>query len=330
MSFAGPSAGPLVVMVVLALPTASVRADLHFTRPQIHRGIVRSGLPLRHRFAFTNPGPGAVTILGLRASCGCLAPRLDRPGHTYQPGEHGEILIDVQTLSQPAGPNTWRVEVLYQAEGQERTTTLELRAELLREVQIEPATLTLYTSGALAHEVTVTDLRPRALRVVGASTSCTHLAARVLPNEGMPGVHRVRIEVTPSLPQGRHAEVLTIVTDDPVYRELRVPVTVVKRPRQGVRASPSSISIAMLKGQPAPSRIVLLRPNGDGEVEVDRVETDNPAVTCHWAKGPGKMATLKVGVDHARVQGSFRSTVRVHVRQPAPCVLTIPVVCTGR
>src|SRR5438094_7582053 len=104
-------------LLLLLSGQAPVRADLHFTQSRIQRGTVRSGVPLAQRFDFVNRGRGAVTITDLRASCGCLAPRLEK--RTYQPGETGAILLEVNTLSQPAGSNVWRVEVRYQDAGQE-------------------------------------------------------------------------------------------------------------------------------------------------------------------------------------------------------------------
>src|SRR5439155_7379782 len=115
--------------------------------------------------------------------------------------------------------------------------SLELRAELVTEVKVEPATLTLYTDGTLRHEVVVTDLRPKPLRVTSARCSTPHLATRVAArSDAEPAVSRVAVEVKEDLPEGRYTELLSLATDDPVYRELRVPVTVVKRSRRAVSA----------------------------------------------------------------------------------------------
>ena len=324
----GSPAVRLALLAVLVAPASRAAADLHFSQPQVNLGTQRTGVPLAHRFGFRNAGPGPVTVTDLRASCGCLAPRLDR--RTFQPGEEGVILLEVNTLSQPAGANAWRVHVGTRADGQDRTHTLEVRADLVTEVKVEPATLTLSTDRPIRHEVTVTDTRAKALRVVQAHCSSTHVAARVLPAaEGTPpGAQKVGIEVTAGLPDGRHDETLSIFTDDPVYRELRVPVTVIKRPRQGVSASPAAVNLAAPQGRPYPSRVVLLR--AEGEVQVERVEADDPAVTCRWARGPGKMATVRIAVDHARAGGPLRTAVRVHVSKPAASVVTIPVLCTPR
>ena len=55
-----------------------------------------------------------------------------------------------------------------------------------------------------------------------------------------------------------------------------------------------------------------------------------PALRYRWTKGPGKMATLKIGVDPTRVAETLKGTVRVHVSRPAPACLEIPVFCTTR
>src|SRR5262249_3144817 len=87
---------------------ASANAELYFPQPQVQAGEVRSGTSLARRFAFVNRGADAVTITELKAGCGCLTPRLG-PGtvslpHTYRPSEGGEVLLEVNTLSQAAGP----------------------------------------------------------------------------------------------------------------------------------------------------------------------------------------------------------------------------------
>jgi len=317
------------LLLLLGVSVPPVRADLHFTQSRVQRGTVRSGVPLAQWFDFVNRGPGAVTITDLRASCGCLAPRLEK--RIYQPGESGAILLEVNTLSQPAGPNLWRVEVLYRDAGQEQVENLELLTELITEVKVEPAKLTLSTNGTLRHEVVVTDQRPRPFHVTQARCSSPFILANVKTTEEVSvAVQRVALEVTDQLPDGKHEEVLSIFTDDPTYRELRVPVTVIKRSRQTVHAAPATVDLVIPRGQPAPSRIVLLQVEGDEEVEVERVEADAPALRCRWTKGPGKMATLKIGVDHTRVAETLKGTVRVHISHPAPACLEIPVFCTTR
>ena len=313
--------------LVAAVAGSDVRADLHFDQPQVKLGKVRSGVPLRQRFSFVNSGNSPVTVTDMHTSCGCLAPRLDQ--RDYKPGERGVITLEVQTLTQPAGPNLWRIQVTTRDERGNHTHNLELLADLLIEVKVEPPKLTVFTDTSFHHDVTVTDLRPKAFKVTRALFASPHLGASVTPVTAASS--RITVDVRSSLPEGRHEDVLCITTDDPLYRELRVPVSVVKRSRQNVHAAPDRVELIVPRGQPAPSRIVLLRGgNGDEEVKVERVEADNPALKCRWAAGPGKMATLRVSVDHTRVKDTLTGVVRVHVSKPTTMVLTIPVSCWTR
>ena len=106
------------------------------------------------------------------------------------------------------------------------------------------------------------------------------------------------------------------------------PLTLVKRPRQNVTASPSAVSLAAARGQAVPSRIVLLRPAGEDAVAVERVEADDPAVVCTWAAGPDNCATLKVSVDRTKLPAAgLRSAVHVHLKNPTSETITVPVTC---
>src|SRR5262249_45320565 len=238
--------------------------------------------------------------------------------------------VEVNALSQPAGSNVWRVEVYYQDAGENHVQSIELLAELVTEVKVEPARLTLSTDGTLRHEVVVTDQRSTPFHVTQARCSSPFILAEVKAARDSAAVHRVALEVTAQLPEGKHDEVLSIYTDDPLYRELRVPVTVLKRSRQSVRAAPATVTLIIPRGQPAPSRVVLLQTEGDEEVEVEGVEADHPALRCRWTKGPGNMVTLKIGVDHTRVTDTLKGTLPVRVRRPAAASLDIPVFCTTR
>jgi hypothetical protein len=315
--------------VLLYLMTAPARAGLTFPEPSADAGEVRGGMPLVHHFAFVNDGPGAVEITDVQASCGCVKPRLEK--QTYAPGEKGDLLLDVHTLGQGAGDHVWRLKVSYREGGEPRTADLQLRGRVITELTVQPAALTVFTSSGVGHQVTLTDLRAQPLHVASVRTTSPHLEARVGP-AGQDGAgHRtftIGLAVTPGCPEGRHDEALHIFTDDPAYRELTVPVTVVKRPKQHVSPGPAAVSLFAPHGQPAPSRIVLLRPEGDEAVAVEGVEADDAAVVCTWAAGPNNLATLKVTVDRARVNGdSLRSAIHVRLVKPVPETLTIPVTC---
>jgi hypothetical protein len=303
------------------------RADLECSQPMVQAGEVRSGRPLAHRFVFVNRGTEAVEITQVKPSCGCLTPRLDK--RHLEPGETGTLLLEINTLTQPEGPHSWSVQLHYKGGGQDRDFSLVLCARLLTEVTVQPASLTLFTDSALSHPLTLIDRRPQPLAITTVQTN--HPAVRAVvqpPVRDLAGhfVSTIDLHVSPDCPEGRHERMLSLFTSDPLYPELRVPFTVVKRSRQQVSAAPAEVTLTGRPGQPLPSRIVLLSSPDGQEVRVERVEADDPAIHCQWAKGPGPRTTLKVQIDSTRLGSTgLRSAVHVHLQQPAPQTLTLPV-----
>lgn len=322
--------------LLAALAGTAARAELRFAHPQAEAGEVHSGAPLAQRFDFVNDGPTPAVVTEVRASCGCLAPRLEPAGtslpHTYRPGEQGTLLLEVNTLSQGPGIHVWSLSVLYEADGRPHETDLRLSARVVTEVTVQPAELTVFADAAVRHEIVLTDLRPQPLRVTEVRSTSPQVTGRLTDQSQDAAGHRVcrvRLEVSGDYPEGRRQEIVDLVTDDPTYRDLRVPLTVVKRGRQRLAAAPNPVALFAAPGQEVPSRVVLVRDADDQPVVVGRVEADDPAVTCRWAPGPNRLATVKVHVDRSRVRGgSLQTAIHVHISKPVEETLTVPVTCT--
>lgn len=319
-----------ITLLVLVLPAGAARADLHFPQPAANLGDVRSGTPLTHRFTFVNEGPEAIEITNAQASCGCLTPRVEKK--TLEPSETGALALEVHTLNQPAGPRNWNVRLSYRGGNTTYEMTLLLSADIVTEITVQPAALTVFADNAVGHEIILTDLRPKALSISSVRTSSPELKSRVT-EEFQDGfghwVRKISLEVAAGYPEGRHDEAVDILTDDPTYPDLKVPVTIVKRSRQPVSALPESVSLQAPPQGAIPSRIVLIRAKGEGSVVVDRITADDPAITCQWAAGPNNLTTVRVSVDRKGLHAeSLRSQIHVHVSQPVEETVTIPVSCS--
>ena len=153
----------LLALILLVLLVAPLRAELRFAQPVIDAGQVRGGPILVQRFDFLNDGTQVIEITDTRAGCGCLKPRL--PKHRFGPGEEGWIEVEVNTLSQPAGPNQWRVQIFYRNGDRAGEAMLQVNAHLAKEVLVEPAALNIRTEQGIVREITVTDLRAKPLTV---------------------------------------------------------------------------------------------------------------------------------------------------------------------
>jgi hypothetical protein len=322
----------LVGVVLLALNAfgAHSHAQLQFSELTADAGEVRSGPVLSHRFAFVNSGAEPAEIIDLRTTCGCLTPQV--PKRLYAPGEAGSLVLEVNTLTQPPGPHAWRVQVLYHSGTHEQEIPLQLNAQLITEVTVQPSALTISAEHAVSHELVLTDLRPKPLTVTAAKTTSPRLSAQMEePSQDAQGhaVRRIHLAVGEDYPPGRYEEAMFLYTDDLAYRELKVPVTIVKRPKQAVSALPAQVDLAAAPGQPIPSRIVLIRGADDQGVQVERVTADDPAIHCQWVQGPNNAATVKVTIDRAQLRGTqLHSAVHVEVGKPAHETLTVPVTCS--
>jgi hypothetical protein len=329
----------LAGVLALAGQGAVVRAELRVPDPVAQAGAVRSGAALTQKFAFVNAGPGPLVLEEVRSSCGCLVAGVEGadPGkpalpRTYRPGEGGVLLLEVNTLTQDAGEHAWEATFRYREGGQVKEAPVRIVGRIVTEVSVQPPALTVNTETPVAHEVVITDPRPQPLSVTAVSVGTPGVRARLVEqkrDEAGRWVARVGLEVGGDCPEGRHDGVLSILTTDPTYRELRVPVTVVQRVRQRVTASPSPVTLRLPAGQNAVSAVVRLRAAGDEEVLVEKVEGDDPGLVCRWAAGPGTGATVKVQAERSHVPAAgLQSSVRVRLSKPEPQTLTLSVIVT--
>jgi hypothetical protein len=323
---------PVVVALIFGAGPLPARAELHFVEPVANVGVIYAGTPLVHEFAFANAGPETVTILAARASCGCLKPRLAQSA--YRPGEDGSVLLEVNTLSQAPGAHTWTVTVSYQTGNTSQETQVRLSARIVSEVTVQPATLIVFADKLAQHELTLIDSRSRPLEVIDLRASSPKLFPRIaeaIRDERGQSRRKIRLAVADDYPDGRHEEILDIYTDDARYRQLRVPVTIIKRAQQRLLATPSQIELVAPAGQPFPSRIVLIRDEQGQAVHIDQILSDSSAIACQWAPGPGSMATLRVRANASLIpDDGLQSAIHVYIDQPTRETLTILVRCTVR
>jgi hypothetical protein len=209
-----------------------------------------------------------------------------------------------------------------------------LTGTVIPTVSIDPPGLGIYTDSSMRRDIRLLDRRsePLAIRVV-CTTSSKLTAEQSEPRHDAEGhtIYTIGLEVAPDFPEGRHEETLFIYTTDGDFRELKVPVTVIKKQHQTVCATPECVTTIAAKDQPLPSSLVRLRGPDDETIQIERVEADHPAIRCTWAAGPNNMATVKIAYDRSKIDGEGMQTViQVFLSKPGVQTLTIPVHCTLR
>jgi hypothetical protein len=138
-------------------------------------------------------------------------------------------------------------------------------------------------------------------------------------------IQQVQVTVLETIPAGHSMFPLVFLTDDPDYRELRVPLMVTRRAAGEAVATPDVLDLRLAKGQKAASGLVRLRVPDDKPLEVDRIEADNSVVRFKSATGPGQMVTLRIGVELEGARVSGLASVKVVLKEPKGQVIVIPV-----
>jgi hypothetical protein len=319
------------LLALAGLCPPATRAELVCPAPVFQAGSLPSGKALVHRFALVNRGPQAVEITEVKPGCGCLKAQVDRK--SFAPGSTGLVTVEINTVTQAPGPNTWKVTVHGTHAGVPFTLPLLVQANLTAVVSIQPATLVVYTDRAVSHAFTLTEHREAPLTIRAAATGLPAFKTRLAEPAGQAGhwTRRIDLEVLPECPDGRHEDVLHLHTTDPDYPELKVPFTVVKRTPGRVQASPTGVEWLVAGKEALPARVVLLGTGSDEAVEIDRVVPSHACLSCTWASGPGPRATLRIVVDRAALKpGELDGSVEVHLKKPAGGVVTVPVRCVTR
>jgi Protein of unknown function (DUF1573) len=325
------SRGLLSLLIVLSVAGAG-RAQLDCAAPVVPLGDVRSGTTVTHRFPLVNRSNVDLVITDVRTDCGCTVAKLEK--RRLKPGEETSLGILVSTLTQAAGPQSWPTRVTFRCGDDSGERTLTLTGTIVPTVSVEPAGLGIYTESSVRREVTLLDRRrePLAISVV-YTTSPKLRAVQSEPRRDGEGhtIYTIQLDVAADFPEGRHDETLFIYTTDPDFRELKVPVKVVKKQRLTVSATPDCVTATAAQGQPLPSCLVRLRGPDDEAIQIERIETDHPALHCTWAMGPYNMATIKISFDRAKIDGdNLQTAIHVHLSKPAAQTLTIPVTATQR
>jgi hypothetical protein len=317
----------LFAAVVAASPPQE--GSLHCPAPVAARGEVKGGPPLVQTFDLIHRGTeGTITITKVESGCGCI--RRNLAAGILQPGATTRIALEINTLTQPDGPNRWQTVVSYShdipgKEPRKGELVLAITANLSREVSVAPAQVGFSTTGEAAQELTITDRRDKPLTILRAAGSSPHLTAEIGPptagDSGM-RVQKVRIKLAADAPPGHRDEAVVLLTDDADYPEFRIPVRVLKRAAGGVQATPSSVAVRLGPGQSEVSTLVQLRRTDGKHVAIESAASDNPAVAVKWSPGANRVAVLRITITAAK---PGECVVRVRFAEPAAEETVIPV-----
>jgi hypothetical protein len=238
----------LVAGVVTMAPVASVRAaswaDGLFSEQKHDFGPVARGAKVRHPFVLTNNLAEPITILNLRASCGCTSGRAS--SSTVAPGQSAVIDAEMDTRNFVGKKSTSLFVTIVNASGREAEVRLSVASLILADIVLNPGTIDF---GTVDHgqtpqlSLTVDRLTAPQWRVERLVTASRAIQGEIVETaRSAAGVsYTLTVSLKADAPAGLLRDEVRILTNDP--ESPGIPVQVTAQIRGDLSAAPSVLSL---------------------------------------------------------------------------------------
>lgn len=316
----------MITAAILALSLFAPPSPLQCAEPTAAKGDVKCGPPLVHVFELRHAGmAGLLTITNIEAGCGCLRRHLSAT--VLKPGDAAQLTVEVNTLTQPEGPNRWGLRISYRLDDGPATGALDLAisGKVVREISLAPPQLALSTTGEVVRTLTLTDRRLKPLTLTRAESTSPHLTATIAPRRDAETT--ITLTLAAAAPAGVRDEAVVLYSDDPEYPEFRVPVRVEKRAAGAAVVVPDAVALRFAAGEKAASALVQVRNPAGKDVAIEKVESDHPSVTAKSSTTRGPVAAIRVMV---AAGSAGRTDLRIHLAEPPGQLVILPVSWTSQ
>ena len=207
-------------------PQAGVPSLLKLDPPEWNFGRAWYAQPLETTIKITNPTDQTIENIGVRSSCGCTVPKLER--NTLKPGESMPMTVKYDTKKLHEQVN--QTVTIYSGEIGHPTslTNLVVRGTVKQVLEFQP------TNAVTFGQLGVSSVEAQKLTIRNVYTEKVHLRLGEThdPNfstelrEVEPGmVYELTVKTVPPLKLGRSSMILKLLTDLQTVPELEVDVT---------------------------------------------------------------------------------------------------------
>jgi hypothetical protein len=299
--------------------------DLVCSQPIVDKGRCKAGVVLSHTFELKNVSQELLVIRRVDSACGCI--KLAVGSQELRGGEKTVLTVEISTLTQPDGPQRWSIRLYYQPlseakAAQEHMLELAIQAHIVREVDIQPSRLVISTRGATKHTITITDRRPKTFTIRQISSVSPFVTVTI--QKHAQSRYEIMLQVHDHLPDGEHDGSVSIWTDDAEYREIRIPVLILRQPNKQVAWTPDEVIFHLQPGQPS-SQLVQIRSLTTEPVRLVSAVSDHPAVQVKFPQESSRITAVRISLSPASVSTSGTALVRLQLSEPRPETLSIPV-----
>lgn len=234
--------GAVLVCLLPVTLRAADWADSLFVEHEHDFGTVPRGAIVHHTFVLQNRTQEPLTILNVRASCGCTSGQAS--GSLLQPGQTAQVVAQMDTRNFVGRKETTLFVSFITARGLEGEARLGVASTILSDVVLNPGSIDFGTvaRGQAPNLVLTIDRigapNWRAVRMVSACRVINANLVETVRNAGQVS-YSLYVSLKPDAPAGTVRDEIRIFTNDPETSSIPVPVTATIR--GDLSASPSPL-----------------------------------------------------------------------------------------
>ncbi len=253
-------AGCLALTVCATTASAANWADSLFAERNHHFGPVPRGAKVKHDFVLVNRLREAITIVGLRPSCGCTSGQAN--ASVVGPGQSAVVEAQMDTRNFVGEKSTILFVSVVTAGGKEAEVRLHVTSTILADVVLNPGSIdfgTVVKGQAPTLTLTVDRINApdwRFTRMVSASRAITAQLVETKRDASGAVSYRLDVGVKPDAPSGPLRAEIQLISNDPETRGVPVPVT--GWIRGDLSASPSLLSLGeVVSAEPKQGKFIV-------------------------------------------------------------------------
>lgn len=296
-------------------------ADALFQEHAHDFGAVPRGAVVRHPFVLTNRYAESLSIVDVRASCGCTSGRAS--ASVVPPGGQAVIEARMDTRNFVGEKATTLTVTLLTASGRQGEARLAVRSNILSDIVLNPGTLDFgaVNRGQTPRQVLTVDRigQPgwKVERMVATTRLSQFIDAQIVPVASPRGQsYRLTVSIRPDAPSGAVREEIRILTNDP--ESPVIPVLVRAEVRGALAASPSLLSLGRASSASGVSGRFLVR--GNQPFSISRIEGAGDGFQVKaddaGARKPLHIVTVTFQPSETDTRGDLRRTFQVFTDLP--------------
>ncbi|ODU01007.1 MAG: hypothetical protein ABS79_02435 [Planctomycetes bacterium SCN 63-9] len=293
-------------------------ADALFAESSHNFGSVPRGAKVKHDFMLTNRLNEPITILNLRASCGCTSGRTT--ASIVQPGQTAVVEAHMDTRNFVGQKSTVLFVTLITAGGHEAEVRLGVTSNILSDVVLNPGSIDFgtVTRGQTPSQTLTVDRIDAPGWKFEKMISASRVINAQLVETGRQGgsvSYLLTVSLKPGAPAGLVRDEIRLIGNDPQMPS--VPVAVTAMIRGDLSASPSVLSMGEVASASGAQGRFIVRASKPFTIKSVEGAGEGFSITpADKSAKPMHIVTVNFKPEEATARGSLQRTFRVHTDLP--------------